>query len=209
MTLTIKDFYKAPEDFVITIRPDGKTPLKITVTPLLSPEKYASLVEDIVDGMFIADVDDVVTYRPYFKELIVRTMILQYYTDLELSISDESTLSFVFSDYYVKITKAINPAQLEQVYIGVDAYAQARQADLLDKHRTELNKITDMIEAYMGGMDDLVKSFSGIDANKFAAFIEKVGGMSEQSIVDNIIQINRKKESFGTKANQSKKNSKK
>lgn len=160
--------------------------IEIKVKYMITHEQYDNAIGQIMNCCY----DDASgEYLPELRELATRTVIVAYYTNLELpdDVDDLNYLLFASDDLMDGIYSAINRTQLQELHRAVAKRCEVRNEANRKFFENEIKEVTDGIESMASGIQGLFDGVSSDDMRQLVKVLGE-GRIDEEKLVNAVVK---------------------
>lgn len=159
--------------------------MEITVKRMIPFDAYCAAIEHIIDCCYDSESGE---YLPELRELSTRMVITAYYTNLELPEDMNDLERMMFCEELIgQIYDLINPVQLRELHHAVSKRCEIRNEANRRYFDSELQKVTDGIDAMASGIRSFFDGISDKDMKKLAKALTS-GRIDEEKLVAAVIK---------------------
>ena len=128
----------------------GEGAVDVLVKPRLLLFERQSMVEDIVDMVFISNEEGTATYCPGFKKFAIEYEIINYFTNITLPVDSEKAWEFLEkSGIAARVADVLPDGYIVEIVTEANELIEYRKQELLKRSKLDavLDNISDVVKA--------------------------------------------------------------
>lgn len=136
----------------------GENTIEISVKTRLSLPERASMVQDILEMVFITSTDGMVVYHPEFKKFAFEYEIVNYFTDISLPVNGDKAWDFLERTQIAsRVAGAIRDNYIGEIIAEANEMIEYRKEELLKKSKLDqvLDNFLELLGAAQGKTENL------------------------------------------------------
>ena len=136
----------------------GENTIEISVKTRLSLPERASMVQDILEMVFITSTDGMVVYHPEFKKFAFEYEIVNYFTDISLSVNGDKAWDFLERTQIAsRVAGAIRDNYIGEIIAEANEMIEYRKEELLKKSKLDqvLDNFLELLGTAQGKTENL------------------------------------------------------
>ena len=136
----------------------GENTIEISVKTRLSLPERASMVQDILEMVFITSTDGMVVYHPEFKKFAFEYEIVNYFTDISLPVNGDKAWDFLERTQIAsRIAGAIRDNYIGEIIAEANEMIEYRKEELLKKSKLDqvLDNFLELLGTAQGKTENL------------------------------------------------------
>ena len=136
----------------------GENTIEISVKTRLSLPERASMVQDILEMVFITSTDGMVVYHPEFKKFAFEYEIVNYFTDISLPVNGDKAWDFLERTQIAsRVAGAIRDNYIGEIIAEANEMIEYRKEELLKKSKLDqvLDNFLELLGTAQGKTENL------------------------------------------------------
>lgn len=136
----------------------GENTIEISVKTRLSLPERASMVQDILEMVFITSTDGTVVYHPEFKKFAFEYEIVNYFTDISLPVNGDKAWDFLERTQIAsRVAGAIRDNYIGEIIAEANEMIEYRKEELLKKSKLDqvLDNFLELLGTAQGKTENL------------------------------------------------------
>lgn len=165
----IKAMGLADEKKIVLACGTGENAIEIAIKNRLTLPERANMIRDILDMIFIEDVEGNIGYHAAFKKFAFEYEIVNYFTDISLPVESNKAWDFLERTNIVpRIVGAVEEGYIAEIISEANEMIEYRKTELLK--RSKLDSIFDAIVDVVGTIRDVSE---GVDLGQILAYAQE------------------------------------
>ena len=163
-TISINQLEKYIDTFNTPIQTVSFGDLQIEVKNTIGLIPTMQLIKEVVEACFTTDdVTKITSYVPYYKELILKKCLIEYYTNLELPSNLKEIYEWFKTSDILDCLDNINPKQYSEIIISIDEMIEFRKQEIIaDKSNDILIELTNSVNTLTNSFGFVFDNLNGV-----------------------------------------------
>lgn len=136
----------------------GENAIEISVKARLSLPERASMIQDILEMVFITSPEGIVVYHPEFKKFAFEYEIVNYFTDISLPVNGDKAWDFLERTQIAShIVGVVRDNYIGEIISEANEMIEYRKEELLKKSKLDhvLNSFLELLGTAQGKTENL------------------------------------------------------
>ena len=143
--------------------------VEISVKPRLSLPERANMIQDILSMVFITSPDGAVVYHPEFKKFAFEYEIVNYFTDISLSVNSDKAWEFLErTGIASRIANTVRDGYVGEIIAEANEMIEYRKQELLK--RSKLDQVLDGLVDVLGAAQSKTEN---LDLGQIIAYAQE------------------------------------
>lgn len=136
----------------------GENAIEISVKARLSLPERASMIQDILEMVFITSPEGIVVYHPEFKKFAFEYEIVNYFTDISLPVNGDKAWDFLERTQIAsRIVEVVRDNYIGEIISEANEMIEYRKEELLKKSKLDhvLDSFLELLGTAQGKTENL------------------------------------------------------
>lgn len=143
--------------------------IEVAIKPRLSLRERENMIQDILDIVFLTDIDGVVRYYPSFRKFAFEYEIVNYFTEISLPTNSEKAWDFLESTRIAsRIAGAVRDNYIGEIIAEANELIEYRKEELLKK-----SKFDQVFNELLGILDMVRQKADETDLSEIIAYVQE------------------------------------
>ena len=143
--------------------------IEVAIKPRLSLRERENMIQDILDLVFLTDIDGVVRYHPSLRKFAFEYEIVNYFTEISLPTNSEKTWDFLENTRIAsRIVGAVRDNYIGEIIAEANELIEYRKEELLKK-----SKFDQVFNELLGILDMVRQKADETDLSEIIAYVQE------------------------------------
>lgn len=186
-TISINQLEKYIDTFNIPIQTVSFGDLQIEVKNTIGLIPTMQLIKEVVEACFTTDdATKITAYVPYYKELILKKCLIEYYTNLKLPSDLKEIYKWFKTSDILDCLDNINPKQYSEIIVSIDEMIEFRKQEIIaDKSNDVLIELTNSVDTLTNSFGFVFDNLNGV----ISAIGEQIKGANFSDLISKFLPM--------------------
>lgn len=168
---------------------DGDNLVVVSVKKTIPVHLMTAMINEIVDTLFIANEDGILSYRPMWKDIVICSKILGYYTNIKSDDVDRVDALLYHTDIFEKVCAQISKKQLDTIYESVNELIYVYKSYMIDSKSYSIKSIMNKFDRASDVLSEMSNVLQNIDSTSLSKFMESFANIDGDDLVHSVLSF--------------------